>query len=685
MAAASLTLLVVLAGLVAPTAAGANPIRKVVTMLQDMQKSVEEEGKKEEDLFDKFMCYCSNGEGALEASIQQGKAQIEQLATTVDRTIAEKSQLDQAIVSHKADREEAEKVIKESTALREKEAAEVAASSGDMKSNIASMTAALEALKKGLSASLLQTGVGSFIRNVVRTSPAVQEGERPLLMSFLESGTGLEGGSDQIIGIVEQMKETMEADLAESESKEATAKTDFETLMTSKTSEIAAAGKAVETKTARSGQAAVETVQAKADKESTEKAVAEDIEFKANLAKNCASKQKEWDERCKLRAQEIEAISETIKLLNSDDALELFKKTIPSAAAAASFVQTSATTRSRSRMQMRTQMRRAKDLIQGAMSSDKAHSVKKHLMLLALKSGMGGFEKVVGMVDGMVGVLEEEQVQDDKQDVWCLDELDKAAEEIKATETDLEEVRAAIDEGRDAVAGVASEIEAIKAGLVELDKSVAEATEQRKKEHQEYIDSAAMNQATVELIGMAKNRMNKFYNPTLYKEPEKTDEEDFFAQVAVRRAAPGPPPEMPSGEYKKSESSSGVIALMDDMINDVEDDMSEGKRDEEEAQKDYEEEMNDAATKRSDDSKLIVTKDGEKAEKTTKLEENKELKRTKASQLDVMEAKQDNLHKTCDFLLAEYAKLKEERTNEEEGLKASKQVLSGAKVFLQGR
>merc|ERR1719378_194918 len=267
------------------------------------------------------------------------------------------------------------------------------------------------------------------------------------------------------------MKETMEADLKEAESTEADGKSAYETLMTSKKSEIDAAGKAVESKTARSGQVAVENVQAKADLESTEKAVAEDVEFKANLAKNCATKQKEWDERCKLRAQEIEAISDTIKLLNSDDALELFKKTLP-AAAAASFVQTGATTRSRARMQMRTQMRRAKDLIQGAMSSDKAHSVKKHLMLLALKSGIGGFEKVVGMVDGMVGVLEGEQVQDDKQDVWCLDELDKAAEEIKATEVDLEEVRAAIDEGRDAVAGVASDIEAIKAGLVELDKSV---------------------------------------------------------------------------------------------------------------------------------------------------------------------------------------------------------------------
>merc|ERR1719443_2078535 len=178
---------------------------------------------------------------------------------------------------------------------------------------------------------------------------------------------------------------------------------------------------------------------------------------------------------------------------------------------------------------------------------------------------------------------------------------------------------------------------------------------------------------------MAKNRMNKFYNPTLYKNQKKTDE-GFFAQVAVRRAAPGPAPEMPSGEYKKSESSSGVIAMMDEMVNDVEADMAEAKRDEEESQKDYEEEMNDAATKRSTDSKLIVTKEGEKAEKTTKLEEDKELKRTKGDQLDVMETKPDNLHKTCDFLVEQYAKLKEERTKEAEGLKASKQVLSGAKL-----
>merc|ERR1719230_2062033 len=285
------------------------------------------------------------------------------------------------------------------------------------------------------------------------------------------------------------------------------------------------------------------------------------------------------------------------------------------------------------------------------------------------------------MIDGMVGVLEGEQVKDDEQDKWCLAELDKAKDEAKATEEDIGDLAAAVEEQRDAIASVTSEIEALKAGLVELDKSVAEATEQRKKEHEEYVDETAGNQAAVELLGMAKNRLNKFYNPTLYKAPEPVAEEEFFAQ---RRAAPGPPPETFSGEYKKSESSSGIINMIDEMIEEMKDDMAEAKRDEEEAQKDYEETMNDAATKRADDSKLMVTKEGEKAEQTTKLEELKEEKRTKKGQLEVLEDKIDNLHKTCDFLIAQYAAIKEARTKEEEGLKTAKSVLAGANFgFLQ--
>merc|ERR1719262_1874096 len=203
------------------------------------------------------------------------------------------------------------------------------------------------------------------------------------------------------------------------------------------------------------------------------------------------------------------------------------------------------------------------------------------------------------MIDGMNEVLENEQVQDDKLDAWGVSELEKAKEEAKATKADVGDLAAAIDSQREAIETMSSEIQALQAGLAELDKDVAEATEQRKDEHAEYMDDAASNRAAVELLGMAKNRLNQFYNPAVYKETvpvAEKEEEEFFAQRRSNfmsdlhggRAAPGPPPETFNGEYKGSGSSSGIINLIDEMVKDVEDDMAEAKRDEEEAQKDYE-------------------------------------------------------------------------------------------------
>merc|ERR1719198_2823301 len=147
--------------------------------------------------------------------------------------------------------------------------------------------------------------------------------------------------------------------------------------------------------------------------------------------------------------------------------------------------------------------------------------------------------------------------------------------------------------------------------------------------------------------------MNKFYNPSLYKEPPKKVEEDFFVQVRVHRADLGEAPEA-FMQYKKAEGSSSILAMMDEMIKETEMDTAEVKHDEEEAQKDYEELMSDSATKRTDDSKLIVTKEAEKAEKASKLEELKENHRMNSDDIDLLETKLDDLHKTCDSPLEHY-------------------------------
>merc|ERR1719409_1132134 len=75
-------------GLAGKVQLAVNPIRRVVTMLQSMQKKVAEEGEKEQVLFDKFMCYCKNGKGALESSIEQAKQTNDQLKSSIEETDA---------------------------------------------------------------------------------------------------------------------------------------------------------------------------------------------------------------------------------------------------------------------------------------------------------------------------------------------------------------------------------------------------------------------------------------------------------------------------------------------------------------------------------------------------------------------------------------------------------------------
>merc|ERR1719253_732263 len=108
-------------------------------MLQNMQKKVEAEGEKEEALFDKFMCYCKNGKGALESSIEAAKGKNEQLTAAIKETDATLKQTKADLKSDQDSRAEAKAAVAKATALREKEAAAFAQESGEFKTNIAAM------------------------------------------------------------------------------------------------------------------------------------------------------------------------------------------------------------------------------------------------------------------------------------------------------------------------------------------------------------------------------------------------------------------------------------------------------------------------------------------------------------------------------------------------------------------
>merc|ERR1719281_310892 len=176
-------------------------------------------------------------------------------------------------------------------------------------------------------------------------------------------------------------------------------------------------------------------------------------------------------ERTKMRNMEITAISEAIGILNDDDALDVFKKALPS-----SFVQTVGFLQKGDAKA--SLARKAQALLAGV--AGKAKDTHLNLVLYTLGSKLkmksaGGFDEVKKMIDDMVVLLGKQQKEDETQKAYCEDEFEKSGDEQAASKTMLAQTDAKLSELTDTIGTLMEEISSLGASIEALDKSVADA------------------------------------------------------------------------------------------------------------------------------------------------------------------------------------------------------------------
>merc|ERR1719451_35845 len=295
----------------------------------------------------------------------------------------------------------------------------------------------------------------------------------------------------------------------------------------------------------------------------------------------------------------------------------------------------------------------------------------------------------------MEQVLQQEQKDDDAQKTFCDQDISKSELEKKDTEEAVAASEAFIEETTAESAATAEEIAELQKEIKTLDKAVAEATEQRKEEHADFIVFQQQSNAALQLIDKAKNRLMKFYRPTMYKEAptqELTEEEKIlaasgrsdmiataapemipgttqtvYAQIrshTLDDAAPAPPPETWGAYQKKDGKSNGVMALMDMLMKELSGDLTTSENEEENSQKDYERLMGESQKSREEKVGSITTKEAAKAELDSKIENTKEKKALQETELAGIKTALLQLHANCDFLVENYDVRKEARVNE---------------------
>merc|ERR1740129_2605217 len=165
-----------------------NPIRKVVTLLQTMQKKVEAEGEQELELYNKFMCHCKTGSGDLTGSIGGAEIKIPAVSSDIDESEAKLSGAKGDLKQAQTDRTAAQDAIAQATAMREKEAASFAKYKSEHDTNIAAIAKAVDALEKGVAGSFLQTPAASVLRRVVMNSD-LREIDQEMVTAFLSQSS----------------------------------------------------------------------------------------------------------------------------------------------------------------------------------------------------------------------------------------------------------------------------------------------------------------------------------------------------------------------------------------------------------------------------------------------------------------------------------------------------------------
>merc|ERR1719247_1315290 len=643
-----------------------------------MLKQLEKEAGEDEEIYDKMACWCETNDKEKTKSIADAEARISSLTTKIEELTASSARLNTEIKNLEKEVAENQAALDKATAIRQKQLAEFNEEEKDLLESISALKSAVTVLSKHNS--LIQmprshlVGVAASVQNVMQKHASVFNGvlthsERRAVASFIQAPEDYFDAeptfkqsyppqSGAIFGILKQMKETFETNLASSQKEEGQNQKAYEDLKAAKEEEIQAGQAQIDTKTQELADADEKNAQSKEDLQDTKKSLTADEEFLSMLKEKCSMTDSEWEERQKTRQLEMEAVSKALAVLSSDDAHDLFTKTFNP-----SFVQKESSSNSERRGQA---MRLLKSVAKKVGNP--------RLATLAEAVQLDAFTRVKKAIDDMVTQLLKEKEDEIKHKDFCTEEFNTNELQTEKKTRAKEDVVAKIEDLELTIKQLTEAIDALKAEISELQVQLKRAGEDREKQNKEFQMTIADQRATQKLLAQALNVLKGFYS------------KKAKAALLQEQQPAGPPPPPGFQEYKKNAAAGGVMGMIQQIINDAKAMEAEAIRAEEDAQKAYEEFVKDTNNSIEEKSKDIVNKKENKASAEKDQVEAKEDKEAVMLELEQLANYKAELHSSCDFVMKNFEIRQTARDEEIEALKQAKAILSGAKfeAFLQG-
>jgi predicted nucleic acid-binding Zn-ribbon protein len=680
-----------------------SPITRVVELLDGLAKQAEKDGKKEEDQYETYVCWAKTVIDTKTATNEAAASRIDELETYI-------SDLESGRIELTSERADLEKEIKDlfqeletMKAQREKEHADFEEAEKEMTQAIDALDEAVEVLgeatkdhKEGtlLQAKTEQTlGFADRSAQAAALQHAVELGER-----FLGKGDALflrrvltgevpkadwkklnrkatfkmayKARSFKIQDVLAKMLDTFTTNRKDARDKEDEAQSQYDELSGNKRDQLESAQEALSKGDTEKGAAGMSKENAQSEVDALKTQVSNDEKFISQTATALEDKKAEWKDRQALRKGEIAAINKAIGILHSDDARDMFKKSL----ASQSFFLQLKSSKSMSALEV---LKKA-----AKRTGDKRLSVLAASVATPMATG-SHFDQVISAIDDMISNLKGEEETDLENKEGCEHDRAEDTREAILLGRAMDDHTDSVTEAENRIAEIKEQIADNKKEIKSLNEQLDEATKDRKDEHATWEANNRNDQAAADLVKSAEGVLEDFYkdNDLMFLQNKRMD------PVKAGEAPPPPPTTWEAPYGGKTGESAGIVAILGMIHEDILKDKDKAETEEKEAQKAYDDFKADTEDQIDALDDSISGLQDEMGQKESDIQDNVNGRLTKKNELETTLNKIADATPGCDYLTINYETKRKNRQIEIDGLIKAKAILEGGEFpsLLQGK
>jgi len=649
------------------------PTQKVIQLLNDMHEKGVKEKQDEEVRFTTFTQWCNDTAEAREKAVKKGTTRMEQLSNAIQKANADATQLGNKIAQlhENIGKWEAEK--KAANQIREKERSDYQATHTDYSESLDALSRAITTLK----AQPVDHAQAESMLQVVATHKLTSHVDRRAIVSFLQSKSfsaqdpdflnraapeahGYSNQSGGVIDMLEQLKDKFTEEKRGLEREEADKKHASEMLCQTLTDQIENATS--ESNDRQQDKAGREADAAEAQKDLSETTVVrnEDQKYWDDLKAECRQKTVDYENRQKLRGEELEAIQKATEIISSTAVSGSADKHLPS------LIQTKKTSFLLLRSEtVHLAAHEHSDAVLEFLSQKSAATNSQLLSLLVTKIKANPFVKVKKMIRDMIIHLQEEATEETEHKGWCDTELATNKVTRDAKTEDVEKLTARRNKLTSRIAKLTQGIADLTEAIAEIDAAVAEATQLRNEEKEKNVATIKDAQEAQVAVSEALKVLRAFYDKAA-------------TATSLVQAPAGDAPETFDEAYTgQQDSSTGVIGLLEVIHSDFARLESETTSSEDAANREYKEFMSDSEVDRATKAQQSENKSKAKTQAESSLNATKKDLTGTQEELDAAMAYYEKLRPSCVDSGITYEERVAKREEEIQSLKEALEIVTG--------